>query len=255
MGEYADDRAWADQYLSQLSDVVRSLLIKTASFSLDTKQATDLIVYRVQNGPRAGQPVGAIAARVRRPGNFWQRSFNSRIWWGLQFTIRSLRSSGTETEYSKITKGFGDWFVYGHIEQTLLRHWMVLDLEVFRDCDRRHSVIYESQDNKDGTYFRAYDVTTFPSNIFIGKSATVKFALEHGVPAVERLPSRSPVRRLRKGPDLQDLVARYGGYHLITPVAWAEHDRAVEEYNCLMRAGLLEIEDEPQPTAKDGAAA
>jgi hypothetical protein len=40
-------------------------------------------------------------------------------------------------------------------------------------------------------------------------------------------------------PDLQELVRRFGGYHLIPPAAWAEHDRAVEEYRTLMRNGEL----------------
>jgi hypothetical protein len=30
-------------------------------------------------------------------------------------------------------------------------------------------------------------------------------------------------------PDLQELVARFGGYDRITPEAWAEYDREVAE--------------------------
>ena len=243
MGAYQEDRAWADQYEPELKKVVGSLLPMTASFRLDVEQSTDLIVYKVKHGPRAGQPVGAIGARLRRPGNFWCRSFNSRVWWGVQFTIRSHRSSGAETEYSKIMKGFGDWFVYGHIEQTVLRHWMVLDLEVFRDCERKHRTSYKSQDNKDGTYFRAYDVTTLPSAVFIGVSETIKQAIDQGVSSVEPLPSSGPPRRLRPAPDLQELVKHHGGYHRITPAAWAAHDHAMKEYRASMRAGLLEIEE------------
>lgn len=254
MGEYQDDRAWADRYEPELKKVVGSLLPMTASFRLDVEQSTDLIVYKVKHGPRAGQPVGAIGARLRRPGNFWARSFNTSVWWGVQFTIRSHRSSGAETEYSKIMKGFGDWFVYGHIEQTLLRHWMVLDLEVFRFCENKGLTRYESQDNKDGTFFRAYDVTALPSDIFIGASETIRLAVDRGVPAVERLPSLIPPRRLRPPPDLQELVTLHGGYHRITPAAWAQHDHAVEEYRALMRAGLVELNDDDTESQKRGSA-
>ena len=31
-------------------------------------------------------------------------------------------------------------------------------------------------------------------------------------------------------PDLEALVAKFGGYNKITPQAWAEHDRAMEEW-------------------------
>jgi hypothetical protein len=31
-------------------------------------------------------------------------------------------------------------------------------------------------------------------------------------------------------PDLQQLVAKHGGYNRITPEAWAEHDRAMAQW-------------------------
>jgi hypothetical protein len=36
-------------------------------------------------------------------------------------------------------------------------------------------------------------------------------------------------------PDLQELVARFGGYDKITPEAWAEYDRAMAEWQLKRR--------------------
>jgi len=117
-GEYSTDREWADRHLPEmqriLEDVVRQrikIIIRPTDFVVDTTQATDLISGAI--GPVA------FAARLRRPGVFWGRSFNSPTHWGLQFTIRSWRDTGTETELAKLRKGFGDWFLYGHIEETI----------------------------------------------------------------------------------------------------------------------------------------
>jgi hypothetical protein len=114
-GEYQTDRAWTEQHMAEvqalLLPVVQRLttvVLKPTDFRLDTKQASDLItgVY----GPKT------FAVRCRRSGVFWGRSFNSPTHWGLQFTVRSRRDTGTETELSKFKKGFGDLYFYGHVE-------------------------------------------------------------------------------------------------------------------------------------------
>jgi hypothetical protein len=117
-GIYQFDRHWSNQQLPEiqriLEGVVRQrirIVIQPADFKVDTTQATDLICGTI--GPKN------FAARVRRPGVFWGRSFNSPTNWGLQFTIRSHRDSGAETELAKIKNGFADWFLYGHVEDTI----------------------------------------------------------------------------------------------------------------------------------------
>src|SRR5205807_5254643 len=107
---YHDDHDWEIKQAPTVQLVIQSLLVRPATFRIDTKQATDFIVVRVEGGERNGQPVSAIASRVRRPGFFYDRRG-----YGLQFTIRSWRNNGAETELSKIDKGFGDWLFYGHI--------------------------------------------------------------------------------------------------------------------------------------------
>jgi hypothetical protein len=237
MGTVAEDRAYADQFEGQISATLGGVLVRGATFRLDTKEATDFIVYNVQHGPRRGQPVGAIGARVRRPGCYYGRTYRSPTHWGLQFTIRTWRSSLVETELAKIRRGFGDWYIYGHIEQRLLRHWMVLDLEIFRANERKSRVIREEIDNRDGTFFSAYDVRTFPDAILVAVSDTMAVALEYGVDAVEPLPDEAPPRNLVEPPDLQALVRAHGGYHLIPQPAWAEFDRAMARWKDRVRNG------------------
>jgi hypothetical protein len=115
-GDYEINRRWSDQHTPEIARILEgvmrqrmSIIITPADFRVDTKQATDLVSGVI--GPKA------FAARLRRPGVFWGRNFGSPTNWGLQFTIRSQLDSGTETELSKIKKGFADWFLYGHIEE------------------------------------------------------------------------------------------------------------------------------------------
>ena len=114
-GEYQTDRTWGDRHMPEVQALLlpvvqqrTTFVLKPADFRLDTKQASDLITGVF--GPKA------FAVRLRRPGVFWGRSFNSPTHWGLQFTVRSLRDTGVETELSKLKKGFGDLFFYGHVE-------------------------------------------------------------------------------------------------------------------------------------------
>jgi hypothetical protein len=44
--------------------------------------------------------------------------------------------------------------------------------------------------------------------------------------------------RSNPAPDLQDLVEHHGGYSNITPEAWAEHDRAIAEWQERRRTRL-----------------
>jgi hypothetical protein len=63
----------------------------------------------------------------------------------------------------------------------------------------------------------------------IAKSDTMKLAMESGICAVPTLPS-GPSRRIRLPPSLQDLVARFGRYDLITPEAWQKYEAACAQW-------------------------
>lgn|SRR5262249_21230437 len=59
--------------------------------------------------------------------------------------------------------------------------------------------------------------------------------------------------RANPAPDLQELVARHGGYHCIPPDAWAEYDRALAEWQ--ERRQTRSQGDQSDIPHSDGAAA
>ena len=124
----------------------------------------------------------------------------------------------------------------------VLRHWMLLDLNVFRRwaTDDRVRMAYRI-DNLDGTIGRAFDVRTFPPEGVLAVSDTMALAMLKGMQAVAVLPSCAP-RIVRQGPSLQELVARAGGYNRVTSAQWAKHDRDVAEWQMAVRYGEADIE-------------
>ena len=163
MADYGTDRKWSDKLIPQIKRIVGPFLLEPTPFEIDAKQAADLMVFRARDMH--------IAARVRRPKYLEKFPFD--------FTIRSQRDSGVETEYSKIVNGFADWMFYGHAdEDDAICAWWLLDLHAFRAGLIRHETCegvklkFRSQDNRDGTQFIAFDVRSFPKfpPIVIGAS-------------------------------------------------------------------------------------
>lgn len=151
MGCYREDRQWSDQFIPVIKRLVGPHLLEPASFELDATEATDLLVFTARDM--------RIAARVRREG------YAERYPW--EFTIRSRRDSGAETEMSKIINGWGDWLFYGHAAGSNIARWMIVDLHVFRAAlIRRQKGCPQFGDkaNGDGTFFTWFNALTFPSS-------------------------------------------------------------------------------------------
>lgn len=166
MSGYASDRQWSDLMIPQIKQIVGPFLLEPASFELDAKQATDLMVFSARDM--------RIAARVRRPG------YADR--YPYEFTIRCKRDSGAETELSKIVNGWGDWLFYGHADTSnWISRWWLIDLDAFRAALIRSAMNgtpLKAKDmaNGDGTYFKAFDVRSFPEvpPILVGFSHDVR---------------------------------------------------------------------------------
>jgi hypothetical protein len=148
VNRYVKNREWSDRMTPHVKRIVGPLLLEPASFELDVKEATDLIILHARDK--------RIAARVRRPG--YGRTYP------FEFTIRSQLDNGCETELAKIINGFGDWFFYGHgTEQNTIGDWYLIDLNVFRAAlIRRVPLSFKKINNGDGTRFIAYDIRSFP---------------------------------------------------------------------------------------------
>jgi len=182
-GDYYEDRKFADLWMPKAREIIGSVVVKVASSQVDIHQATDCTVYTIQSGPRAGQAAHAIAIRVRRPYNFWCRSSKEVPYWAEEFTVRSSRDTGAITELSKIKKGFTDLGFYGHVEQNELRHWIVFDMEIFRQYESQAK--WQSINNGDGTHGKAYEISSFPAILIIEASPTMKDVLAKGVHSVK----------------------------------------------------------------------
>lgn len=117
------DWDWSDQYIDQakgilLLNISGMVDIKTASVDKDLSQSTD-IVFTFKDGD--------IAVRIRRDDCTYR-----------DLTIRYSRSSGVETEASKIKRGFARWYLYGWTNNTkLISEWMIVDL----DKVRKHNLL------------------------------------------------------------------------------------------------------------------
>lgn len=135
----------------------------------------------------------------------------------------------------------------------ILRHWVLLDLDALRlwltDTRVRYAEII---DNHDGSYGLAFDLRWLEPEAFVACSETMRIALERGIDAVPLLPT-APPRILRPAPNLQDLVARHGGYDRITPEAWAQFHAETKHWMEDVRLGRAEVAP-PTKATKDDAA-
>ncbi len=164
MSNYHAERQWSDQYIPKIKKIVGPLLLSVTPDEIDCRQAADLMIFSAKNM--------RIAARIRR---------SEYIGFSNEFTVRSALDSGSETEFSKIQKGFADWMFYGilsNIYSDKFHIWHVFDLDVFRsEIDNNAYIKFGDKSNGDGTHFRWFDINSFPSAFVIAKGGA-SFSLQ-----------------------------------------------------------------------------
>lgn len=150
---YRSDRERADRFTPLIKQIVGPHLLVETPEEIDCKHAADLMIFIARDL--------RIAARIR--------NFHYLARYRYQFTIRARRDSGAETELSKIVNGWADWFFYGFADeadaQVLL--WWLIDLHAFRaalirDSMNGHALVSGDKSNGDGTYFKWFDLRSFP---------------------------------------------------------------------------------------------
>ena len=153
MSKYESDRVWSDCYIPHMKKIIGPYLLEESSFEVDTQKASDLVLLQAASV--------MIACRVRRSGYADQ--------YPNQFTLRYMRDSGVETEYSKVVSGWATWMFYGHASANqpgIVEKWMLINLNHFRahliDSDSRKSILFGTVPNGDGTHFRWFDASSFP---------------------------------------------------------------------------------------------
>ena len=183
---YRSDRRWADRYIPQLKRIVADLLVAPAPEAEDMQRNTDLIVLRAE--------ALRVACRVRR--------FRYLAEYPHEFTIRSGRPNGVETELAKLLAGYGDYLVYAFAahDEGSLAAWRVIDLRRFRlwfhlQTVERGQMPGTVLRNDDGSSaFRAFDVRQMPANV-----VAREFGFEQELAAALARPEARADWRLRQG--------------------------------------------------------
>lgn len=175
MSGYSSDRAYSDLFIPAIQQIVGPYLIVPADLKADIYQATDMTILTARDI--------TVACRIRRPGYLDS--------YGWEFTIRSLRDSGTKTELAKIVEGWGDWMFYAHAKSDGLKdgfaRWFLIDLSAWRAhmIRRDKRIRWGETPNGDGTHFRWFDLRTFPPDppILIASSDAIPVLLNEPTPA------------------------------------------------------------------------
>lgn len=174
MRNFAADKRWSDRFLPEIKRILGEHLIDEAPFEEDAQHNTDLMVLRLK--------LIRIGCRVRRAKYHAQ--------YADEFTIRSDRPSGAETELSKVVDGWGDYFFYGFSDsaETDLQDWMLGDLDVFRDWFDYEESPCREKNNEDGSsMFRAFKKSELPANFMVAQKN------------ITRTTKKSKKKRYKKG--------------------------------------------------------
>lgn len=156
------DFEWGRQFIPELKQIIGVHLIGEAPFEDDAKHATDLIVLRLE--------AVRIACRIRRHQYLEP--------YGDEFTIRTDRPSGADTELAKLISGYGDYIIYGFAgedDSPPLAAWVLGDLRVFRLWFMRELVRLKGASpgdhkiNLDGTRFAAFRISSLPAEFVVGR--------------------------------------------------------------------------------------
>lgn len=156
MSGYSSDRAYSDLFIPAIQRVVGPQMLVVSTDEEDRTQATDMTILK-------GKDL-KIACRVRR--RYSPTGLDYLKNYGWQFTMRSKRDSGAETEVSKIVKGWGDWMFYGFAKADgsyEFDRWFLINLAHWRAQMMRRELrpTCGETPNGDGTYFTWFDIRSF----------------------------------------------------------------------------------------------
>ena len=157
MKDWEKDKRWSDKYFPEIKRALGEYLIcEPTDFNEDRDRNTDLTVFDIR--------AVRIACRIRKEAY--------REKYGHEFTIRSGRPTGRETELAKIIRGWGDYLFYGFADEHRLIQWLIGDLNAFRIWHSRELARNKgalpgvSHSNFDGSSdFISYDKDIIPGFI------------------------------------------------------------------------------------------
>ncbi|WP_289009909.1 hypothetical protein [uncultured Thermomonospora sp.] len=157
------DFDWQRALIPRVKQILANYLIAEAPFEEDARHNTDLIVLKLDTV--------RVACRLRR-GEYALR-------YPDEFTLRSSRPSGAQTELAKVLSGWGDYLFYGfaHPDGGALAGWLLGDLKVFRLWHHRLLTRLPAgqapgteRRNADGSSaFRVYRVSDLPGDFVVAR--------------------------------------------------------------------------------------
>lgn len=156
---FKDDFGWQGKFAREIKEILGRSLIATSPPEEDKKHNTDFMTF-VLNPVR-------VACRIRRHSYWTTRSYRN------EFTIRSGRPSGYETELDKLLSGWGDYIFYGFSNrlETNLCDWFLGDLNIFRERWSSNSSIGFQKSNIDqSSDFRVFNRNEFPEDFIVASS-------------------------------------------------------------------------------------
>jgi hypothetical protein len=159
---FEEDFDWQRQFAPEIKRILGSALIVAATPEEDLKHNTDFMVLELASV--------RVACRVRTNWYLHQRD------WRNQFTIRSTRPSGVETELVKVLSGWGDFIFYGFADQdnTALAAWVLGNLKAFRSWHasqlwRGLPAGIECSNGDKSSKFRAYRIADMPADFVVDR--------------------------------------------------------------------------------------
>lgn len=159
--DVAAAKAWTDALLPRVKQILGVHLIAEAPFEEDARRNADLIVLRLE--------AVRIAVRLRKASDEPK--------YGHEFTLRSSRPSGVQTELAKVISGWGDYIFYGFADAEDpfgLSRWLLGDLKIFRlwfseELGKRTRRWTDGHNPDGSSDFKAFRIADLPSEFIVAR--------------------------------------------------------------------------------------
>jgi len=151
---WEDSKAWSDRFLPEIKIILGRRFISEPEVEEDVFRNTDLTVLKLE--------AIRVACRIRDI-SYYEK-------YGDQFTIRTVRPSGTQTELAKILEGWGDYIFYGFGGKRRLFDWRIGDLDIFREQYKLGQLQGIPCQNRDGSSeFEAFRWDKLPPEFVVDR--------------------------------------------------------------------------------------
>ena len=123
-----------------------------------------------------------------------------------------------------------------------LRHWILLDLNVFRKwCSDEQVSKARTINNLDGTYGKIFELRSLPDNTFLACSDTMTISMQSGLDAVllSRKNPPKPAMRATLNPDVMAIDDIQTELRLMSGTFYTNADDAVRRQKLWRRLDML----------------